>query len=179
MVTDHSYGFSIPSLKWSQTIATVSQLQWQFKKSSMLNSVLRPQTSLILSTSLLFTPTQRAWFPYTWTLSSHSLLGDMRPLEFTIMIKPFPTGKGLSLLESAIDHSVFLSRGLIFSTLWVPMICCKPFIHPFVIWVRFTLDECWDTKKAFSEHERSKEALEILLVRARTVKTHSENMSVV
>ena len=75
----------------------------------------------------------------------------MRPLEFTIMIKPFSTGKGLSLRESAIDHSVFLSRGLIFSTLWVPMICCKPFIHPFVIWVRFTLDECWDTKKAFSE----------------------------
>ena len=96
----------------------------------MLNSVLRPQTSLILSTSILFTPTQRAWFPYTWTLSSHSLLGDMRPLEFTIMIKPFSTGKGLSLRESAIDHSVFLSRGLIFSTLWVPMICCKPFIHP-------------------------------------------------
>ena len=71
----------------------------------------------------------------------------MRPLEFTIMIKPFSTWKGLSLNESAIDHSVFLSRGLIFSTLWVPMICCKPFIHPFVIWVRFTLDECWDTKK--------------------------------
>eukprot|EP01048_Picozoa_sp_COSAG05_P030394 COSAG05_NODE_10529_length_560_cov_6.507592_1_plen_53_part_01 len=37
----------------------------------------------------------------------------MQPLEFTIMIKPFSTGKGLSLRESAIDHSVFLSRGLI------------------------------------------------------------------
>ena len=153
MVTYHSYG---PQLQgqpyswaqhlatWSTTIATV--LNSNGNQIFMFNSVLRPQTSLS-STSLLFTPSQRAWFPYTWTLSSHSLLGDMRPLEFTIMIKPFPTGKGLSLLESAIDHSVFLSRGLIFSTLRVPMICCKPFIHPFVIWVRFTLDECWDTKK--------------------------------
>ena len=48
--------------------------------------------------------------PYTRLQSS---LIDMQPLEFTIMIKPFSTGKGLSLLESAIDHSVFLSRGFI------------------------------------------------------------------
>ena len=102
----------------------------------MFNSVLRPQTSLS-STSLLFTPSQRAWFPYTWTLSSHSLLGDMRPLEFTIMIKPFSTGKGLSLRESAIDHSVFLSRGLLdpiqdFNQVLLHVLI--PLIHGLPIW---------------------------------------------
>ena len=64
----------------------------------------KPQSS----TSLLFTPSQRAWFPFTWTLSSHSLLGDMRPLEFTIMINLSPYWK------RNWSYSVFQPRGLIF-----------------------------------------------------------------
>ena len=61
----------------------------------------------------------------------------MQPLEFTITIKPFSTGKSLSPLESAIDHSVFLSRGFIdpiqdFNQVLLHVLI--PLIHGLPIW---------------------------------------------
>ena len=72
--------------------------------------------------------------PYTRLQSS---LIDIQPLEFTITIKPFPTGKSLSPLESAIDHSVFLSRGFIdpiqdFNQVLLHVLI--PLIHGLPIW---------------------------------------------
>ena len=99
---------AIPSHKWLHTTAMVPQVQWLFNFLCPTQFfVPKPQSS----TSLLFTPSQRAWFPFTWTLSSHSLLGDMRPPEFTMMINLSPSERPYW------SYSVFIKEASYFDSL--------------------------------------------------------------